>query len=235
MAELYYQRSGQTTPLADELTDSLQRSLKIFFADTMGIDAQYLTRAAIDHVDGMRKIESDRTQSSGLNRLAGLLLIRHVGKIMNFLPDAITDTLKEVEFDPEASPRRGLHEDEAEFELDDKEPDERSPQGLPSSGTPPGPPPPLNPGEMPPTSYRWQRRILNGLSKESMQYQTIDFGGCSHDECVLAISLRYGSNLRAPRKELWCQQWHMYKRDMAIGNCYGTLPAADVRYDKVCA
>ena len=27
----------------------------------------------------------------------------------------------------------------------------------------------------------------------------------------------------------------MYKRDVAVGNCYAAVPAADVRYEKVCA
>ena len=66
---------------------------------------------------------------------------------MNVLPDAITETLKEVDFDPEAPLMRDLHEDEAECELTDEEPDEHPPQGLPSAGTPPGTPPPLNPGD----------------------------------------------------------------------------------------
>ena len=35
--------------------------------------------------------------------------------------------------------------------------------------------------------------------------------------------------------ELWCQQWHMYKRDLAIEQSYTVIPAANVKYDKVCA
>ena len=61
MAELFYNKTGQKEPLADELMDSLQGSLQIFFADTMGTDAGYLTRAAIDHVERMRVSESTRT------------------------------------------------------------------------------------------------------------------------------------------------------------------------------
>ena len=34
--------------------------------------------------------------------------------------------------------------------------------------------------------------------------------------------------------ELWCQQWHMYKRDLAIGHCFAVVPAANIRYEKVC-
>ena len=142
MADLFYSASGQRNPLAHELTDSLRRSLKLFFADTLGTDGPYLTRAAIEHVDRMRKIESNRIQDTGLTRLASLQMIRHVGKIMNSLADAITEILKEVEFDPEAPPMN----DDAEYELNEEEPDEQMPQGLPSSGTPPGPPPPLKPG-----------------------------------------------------------------------------------------
>ena len=35
--------------------------------------------------------------------------------------------------------------------------------------------------------------------------------------------------------ELWCQQWHMYKRDLAIGVGSGVAPKPGVRYEKVCA
>ena len=34
--------------------------------------------------------------------------------------------------------------------------------------------------------------------------------------------------------ELWCQQWHMYKRDYAIGITHGVVPASDQRYEVVC-
>ena len=34
---------------------------------------------------------------------------------MNFLPDAITETLQSVNFDPETAPMRNLPEDEAEY------------------------------------------------------------------------------------------------------------------------
>ena len=154
MAELFYNSSGQRAPLAHALTDSLRGSLQLFFADTLGTDAPYLTKAAIDHVDRMRQIESKRIQDTGLTRLAAMQMIRHVGKIMNSLPDAITEILKEAEFDPEAPPMRHHHDDEAEYELNEKEPDEPMTQGRPSSGTPPGTPPPLNPGKMPIPTFR---------------------------------------------------------------------------------
>ena len=75
---------------------------------------------------------------------------------MNSLPDAITEILKEVEFDAEAPPMRYHHDDDddAEYELSEEEPDEHMPPGLASSGTPPGTPPPLNPGEMPMPTFR---------------------------------------------------------------------------------
>ena len=31
-----------------------------------------------------------------------------------------------------------------------------------------------------------------------------------------------------------CQQWHMYKRDLAIGNYFSTVPSPGVRYETVC-
>ena len=34
--------------------------------------------------------------------------------------------------------------------------------------------------------------------------------------------------------EIWCQQWYIYKRDAAIGTCYGVVPTQGVRYEKVC-
>ena len=34
--------------------------------------------------------------------------------------------------------------------------------------------------------------------------------------------------------EIWCQQWHMYKRDYAMGITHGILPASDARYEVVC-
>ena len=34
--------------------------------------------------------------------------------------------------------------------------------------------------------------------------------------------------------EVWCQQWHMYKRDYAIGITHGINPKVDQRYELVC-
>ena len=34
--------------------------------------------------------------------------------------------------------------------------------------------------------------------------------------------------------ELWCQQWHMCKRDYAIGITHGVIPKKDARYEVVC-
>ena len=34
--------------------------------------------------------------------------------------------------------------------------------------------------------------------------------------------------------EIWCQQWHMYKRDYAIGITHGINPQSDQRYELVC-
>ena len=34
--------------------------------------------------------------------------------------------------------------------------------------------------------------------------------------------------------ELWCQQWHMYKRDYAMGITHGIIPNNDARYEVVC-
>ena len=34
--------------------------------------------------------------------------------------------------------------------------------------------------------------------------------------------------------EVWCQQWHMYKRDYAMGITHGIIPKNDARYEVVC-
>ena len=34
--------------------------------------------------------------------------------------------------------------------------------------------------------------------------------------------------------EIWCQQWHMYKRDYVVGITHGIIPASDSRYEVVC-
>ena len=146
MAEL-----SQQWEVAEELISSLRSSLRPFFEETSGTDSEYLTRAAIAHVDRMRIIERDRIQRTELNSRASLSLIRHVGKIMKFLPDAITETLKRVQFNPEAPPLRNLPEDEAEYEEYDVDdgPVGDQPQGLPSAGTFPGTPLPMDPHELP--------------------------------------------------------------------------------------
>ena len=150
--------------LADELTDSLKNSLQFFFNDTLGTDREYLTKAATNFVDQMRGVEAKRIQESGLNNRAAMSLIRHVGKIMSHLPEAIKQILKSVTFNPEAPPMRFLSEDEAEFEEDDdQEVEEAQPEGMPASGTPPGTPPEWNPREGTASTFR------TGRVKEAVQ------------------------------------------------------------------
>ena len=92
-------------------------------------------------------------------------LIKHVGKIMSSLPDAIKQTLKTVNFNPEAPSMRFLPEDEAEFEEDDEQEEvDTQPQGLPSSGTPPGIPPAWNPRERDTSTLR-QGRIQEAVQR----------------------------------------------------------------------
>ena len=51
-------------------------------------------------------MERNRILQSDLTSRAAMSLIRHVGKIMNFLPDAITETLGRVTFNSDAPPLR---------------------------------------------------------------------------------------------------------------------------------
>ena len=48
------------------------------------------------------------------------------------------------------------------------------------------------------------------------------------------IDLRAALALSDKEWELWCQQWHMYKRDYAIGITHGIMPKKDARYEIVC-
>ena len=64
-----------------------------------------------------------------------MVLIKHAGKFITCLPDAIQQVLQNVQFNPEAPPMRDLPEDHAEYEED--VPVEEDVQGPPSSGTPP--------------------------------------------------------------------------------------------------
>ena len=61
-------------------------------------------------------------------------------------------------------------------------------------------------------------------------------GRISNDECLSAASYDLPSALSLSDREweLWCQQWHMYKRDYAIGITHGIMPRKDARYEVVC-
>ena len=82
-----------------------------------------------------------------------MVLIKHAGKFITHLPDAIHQILQSVEFNSEAHTMRDLPDHPAEFEEEDVQVEEE-PQGVPSSGTPPGPPPPWNPKETSSTGAR---------------------------------------------------------------------------------
>ena len=41
--------------------------------------------------------------------------------------------------------------------------------------------------------------------------------------------------LSEKEREMWCHQWHMYKRDLALGSCFSTVLGPDVRYETACA
>ena len=70
---------------------------------------------------------------------------------MNFLPDAIAQTLERVQFKADAPPLRELPEDEAEYEEGDMGDglEENQPKKLPPSGTCLGTPPALDPHDLP--------------------------------------------------------------------------------------
>ena len=48
------------------------------------------------------------------------------------------------------------------------------------------------------------------------------------------IDLRSALALTDREWELWCQQWHMYKRDCAVRITHGVMPRQDARYEIVC-
>ena len=48
------------------------------------------------------------------------------------------------------------------------------------------------------------------------------------------VDMRSALVLTEREWELWCQQWHMYKRDCAIGITHGMMPKNDARYEVVC-
>ena len=139
-----------------ELVGSLTQSLKSFFEQTTSEDAEYLTRTATEHVSNMRDAESQRIRRATPDTKAAMKLIRHAGKFITQLPEAIAQVLQVVQFTALAPPTEDLHDspavDEHQAEYEENESLEDEPQGLPASGTPPGPPPPWNPRETSSTS-----------------------------------------------------------------------------------
>ena len=143
MADLAAESHGGVAE--SDLTESLTRSLRSFFDQTSSGDSEYLTRTATGFVSQIRDAEVQRIRRAQPDVRAAMVLIKHAGKFITCLPDAIQQVLQNVQFNPEAPPMRDLPEDHAEFEED--VPAEEDIQGPPSSGTPPGPPPPWNPRE----------------------------------------------------------------------------------------
>ena len=90
------------------------------------------------------------------------------------------------------------------------------------------------------TCYRWHQTFMSGSSKESLQ---LPRAWCwwllelmnAHQQHHLDVAAVLSLTDREWEWELRCQQWHIYKRDLGIGNCFSVVPAADVRYEKVCA
>ena len=79
-------------------------------------------------------------------------------------------------------------------------------------------------------SYAWcanrrgaiSTRLVWVVAQMMNAYQVHHIDFCS----LLALSER--------EWEVWCQQWHMYKRDYAIGITHGINPKSDQRYELVC-
>ena len=79
-------------------------------------------------------------------------------------------------------------------------------------------------------SYEWcanrrgaiSLRLVWVVSQMMNAYQQHHIDFCA----LLALSER--------EWEVWCQQWHMYKRDYAIGITHGINPKSDQRYELVC-
>ena len=79
-------------------------------------------------------------------------------------------------------------------------------------------------------SYQWclnrrgaiSHRLVWVVSQMMNAYQQHHIDFCA----LLALSEK--------EWEVWCQQWHMYKRDYAIGITHGINPKSDQRYELVC-
>ena len=139
-----------------DLVGSLTRSLRSFFEQTTSEDVEYLTRSATEHVSNIRDAEIQRIRKATPDTKAAMTLIKHAGKFITQLPDAIQQVLQVVQFTALAPPTRGMDDhpamDDHQAEYEEDGSPEEEPQGLPASGTPPGPPPPWNPRETPSTS-----------------------------------------------------------------------------------
>ena len=143
---------AQAGEAGTDLMESLTRSLRSFFDQTSSVEVNYLTKTATEYVSQMRNAEFQRIRRAVPDTRAAMVLIKHAGKFITHLPDAIHQVLRAVEFNSDAPPMRGPADHPAEFE----EEDVPEPQGVPSSGTPPGTPPPWNPREAQ-TAYRTGR------------------------------------------------------------------------------
>ena len=113
----------------NELIESLTRSLQQFFDQTTSTDAEYLTRTATEYVDQLRTAEAQRIRKGQPDLRAALITIKHAGKYINCLPNAIQQVLQQVKFNSDA-PSREPPEDQAEFEEDP--PLDEEIQGVPS-------------------------------------------------------------------------------------------------------
>ena len=152
-AEITQLMIGRMTDLASrsqageaggDLIESLTRSLQSFFDQTSSVDSDYLAKTATEYVSQMRDAEVQRIKRAVPDMRAAMVQIKHAGKFITHLPDAIQQILQSVKFNSEATPMRDLPDHPAEFEEEDVPVGEET-QGVPSSGTPPGTPPPWDP------------------------------------------------------------------------------------------
>ena len=127
-AEITQLMIGRMTDLASrsqageaggDLIESLTRSLRSFFDQTSSVDSDYLAKTATEYVSQMRDAEVQRIKRAVPDMRAAMVQIKHAGKFITHLPDAIQQILQSVKFNLEATPMRDLPDHPAEFEEED--------------------------------------------------------------------------------------------------------------------
>ena len=83
---------------------------------------------------------------------------------------------------------------------------------------------------LPSEAYEWCANKRNAISQRLVWVASQLMNAYQRHHIDLCAALA----LSEREWELWCQQWHMYKRDYAIGITHGIMPRKDARYEIVC-